>query len=89
MANSDIRRSYFLSGPKDLAAFYPWQSLDAVLSGADRMTVHVELGERANDLIWRIKKLGKKVGIAVNPPMQVGLLETDADVLAKGCGCRG
>src|SRR3954471_14346599 len=38
VANSDIRRSYFLSGPKDLAAFYPWQSLDAVLSGADRMT---------------------------------------------------
>ncbi|HEY0549747.1 MAG TPA: ribulose-phosphate 3-epimerase [Verrucomicrobiae bacterium] len=44
-------------------------------AGADRMTIHVELGERANDLIWQIKKLGKKVGIAVNPPTQISLLE--------------
>jgi len=44
-------------------------------AGADRMTIHVELGERANDLIWQIKKLGKKVGIAINPPTQIGLLE--------------
>ena len=44
-------------------------------AGADRMTVHVELGERANDLIWQIKKLGRKVGIAVNPPTQIGLVE--------------
>jgi len=44
-------------------------------AGADRMTIHVELGEWANDLIWQIKKLGKKVGIAINPPTQVGLVE--------------
>lgn len=44
-------------------------------AGADRMTVHVELGERVNDLIWRIRKLGKKVGIAVNPPTQISLVE--------------
>ena len=44
-------------------------------AGADRMTVHVELGERADALIWQIRKLGKKVGIAINPPTQIGLVE--------------
>jgi len=44
-------------------------------AGADRITIHVELGDRVNDLIWRIRKLGKKVGLAVNPPTQVGLVE--------------
>ena len=44
-------------------------------AGADRMTIHVELGDQANDLIWKIRKLGKKVGIAVNPPTQIGLVE--------------
>jgi len=44
-------------------------------AGADRITVHVELGEAVNDLIWRIRKLGKKVGLAVNPPTQIGLVE--------------
>ena len=44
-------------------------------AGADRMTIHVELGDRVNDLIWKIRKLGKKVGIAVNPPTQIGLVE--------------
>src|SRR6187431_977490 len=37
-------------------------------AGADRITVHVELGERVTSLIWSIKKLGLKVGLAVNPP---------------------
>src|ERR1044071_914526 len=44
-------------------------------AGADRMTVHVELGEAVNPLIWQIRKLGKKVGLAVNPPTQIGLVE--------------
>jgi ribulose-phosphate 3-epimerase len=44
-------------------------------AGADRMTVHVELGEVAHQLIWKIKALGKKVGIAINPPTQIGLVE--------------
>ena len=37
-------------------------------AGADRITVHVELGERVTPLIWSIRKLGMKVGLAVNPP---------------------
>jgi ribulose-phosphate 3-epimerase len=45
-------------------------------AGADRMTVHVELGESAvNQLMWKIKSLGKKVGLAVNPPTSVNLIE--------------
>jgi ribulose-phosphate 3-epimerase len=45
-------------------------------AGADRMTIHVELGEAAvNALIWKIKSLGKKVGIAVNPPTSVSHIE--------------
>ena len=44
-------------------------------AGADRMTIHVELGEMVEPLIWKIRKLGKKVGIAVNPPTQIGLVE--------------
>jgi ribulose-phosphate 3-epimerase len=37
-------------------------------AGADRLIVHVELGERVTPLIWNIRKLGLKVGLAVNPP---------------------
>lgn len=37
-------------------------------AGADRIIVHVELGERVTSLIWSIRKLGLKVGLAVNPP---------------------
>jgi ribulose-phosphate 3-epimerase len=44
-------------------------------AGADRMTVHVELGEVAHQLIWKIKALGKKVGIAINPLTPIGLME--------------
>src|SRR3954454_16168563 len=40
-----------------------------VRAGADSMTVHVELGpEKVDSLIWKIRSLGKKVGLAVNPP---------------------
>src|SRR5690349_3216643 len=44
-------------------------------AGADRITIHVELGDVANSLIWKIRKLGKKVGVAINPPTHIGLLE--------------
>jgi len=40
-------------------------------AGADQITVHVELGDRVTDLLWKIKKLGKKVGLAINPPTSV------------------
>jgi ribulose-phosphate 3-epimerase len=40
-------------------------------AGADEMIVHVELGEQVSALIWKIKSLGKKVGLAVNPPTAI------------------
>ncbi len=41
-------------------------------AGADGMTVHAELGrDKVDQLIWKIRSLGKKVGIAVNPPTQL------------------
>jgi ribulose-phosphate 3-epimerase len=40
-------------------------------AGADQIIIHVELGEQIESLIWKIKKLGKKVGLAVNPPTAI------------------
>jgi len=42
-----------------------------VKAGADQLTVHVELGEKVSPLLWKIKSLGKKVGLAVNPPTAI------------------
>ena len=44
-------------------------------AGADQITIHVELGEQVTPLIWKIKKLGKKVGLAINPPTSVALAQ--------------
>jgi ribulose-phosphate 3-epimerase len=40
-------------------------------AGAHQMNIHVELGQAVTSLIWRIKSLGKKVGLAVNPPTSI------------------
>jgi len=45
-------------------------------AGADQMTVHVELRDRVTPLLWKIKSLGKKVGLAVNPPTGMAQVET-------------
>ena len=44
-------------------------------AGADQITVHVELGPRVAQLLWQIKALGCKVGLAVNPPTTMSYLE--------------
>ncbi|HEU5397201.1 MAG TPA: ribulose-phosphate 3-epimerase [Verrucomicrobiae bacterium] len=44
-------------------------------AGADEMIVHVELGDRVEPLIWQIRKLGKKVGLAINPPTPISLVQ--------------
>jgi ribulose-phosphate 3-epimerase len=44
-------------------------------AGADRITVHVELGEQVTSLIWKIRSLGKKVGLAINPSTSMAALE--------------
>jgi ribulose-phosphate 3-epimerase len=43
-------------------------------AGADEIIIHVELGEQIPALIWKIKSLGKKVGLAVNPPTPISLV---------------
>jgi ribulose-phosphate 3-epimerase len=40
-------------------------------AGADHIIVHVELGDRVPALLWKIRSLGLKVGLAVNPPTAV------------------
>jgi ribulose-phosphate 3-epimerase len=42
-----------------------------VRAGADGLTVHVELHERVTPLLWKIRSLGKKVGLAINPPTNI------------------
>lgn len=44
-------------------------------AGADSMTIHVELDDRVDSLIWRIRALGKKVGLAINPPTPLSAVE--------------
>lgn len=44
-------------------------------AGADNITVHVELGEKVDSLIWKIRSLGKQVGLAINPPTNISAVE--------------
>ena len=40
-------------------------------AGADHIIVHVELGDRVTQLLWKIRSLGLKVGLAINPPTAI------------------
>jgi ribulose-phosphate 3-epimerase len=40
-------------------------------AGADEIVVHIELGERVTQLLWKIRSLGKKVGLSLNPPTAI------------------
>jgi ribulose-phosphate 3-epimerase len=40
-------------------------------AGANQMNVHVELGEGVTPLLWKIRSLGKKVGLVINPPTSI------------------
>jgi ribulose-phosphate 3-epimerase len=48
-------------------------------AGADQITVHVELGEQVNPLIWKIKSLGKKAGLSLSPPTPIALVQPFLD----------
>jgi len=48
-------------------------------AGADEMIIHVELDGQVEPLIWKIKNLGKKVGVAVNPPTPISLAQPFLD----------
>jgi len=47
-----------------------------VNAGADQISVHVELGETVTPLIWKIKSLGCKVGLAINPATPISLVRS-------------
>src|SRR6266513_456626 len=47
--------------------FEPFAAADA-----DQLIIHVELGDQVTPLIWKIKQLGKKVGLAINPLTDIG-----------------
>lgn len=40
-------------------------------AGASSITVHVELGSRVPQLLWKIKSLHCQVGLAINPPTAI------------------
>ena len=49
-------------------------------AGANQIIIHVELGESAIvPLIWKIRSLGRKVGLAVNPPTSIALAQPFLD----------
>ncbi len=48
-------------------------------AGADRITVHIELDGQVTPLIWKLRSLGKQVGLAINPPTAMASLEPYLD----------
>jgi ribulose-phosphate 3-epimerase len=48
-------------------------------AGANQINIHAELGDAVTPLIWKIKSLGKKVGLAVNPPTPISLVQPFLD----------
>jgi ribulose-phosphate 3-epimerase len=44
-------------------------------AGANQINIHVELGEAVTPLVWKIKSLGKRVGLAVNPPTSISMVQ--------------
>src|SRR2546430_1107725 len=44
-------------------------------AGASQMNIHVELGDALTPLMWKIKSLGKKVGLAINPPTSISMVK--------------
>ena len=48
-------------------------------AGADLITIHVELHQQVTPLIWKIKSLGKKVGLAINPPTAIAEVQPYLD----------
>src|SRR5258706_16437829 len=48
-------------------------------AGADEIIIHVELGEQVPALIWKIKSLGKKDALAINPPTAISEVQPHLD----------
>ena len=48
-------------------------------AGADQINIHVELGAQVTSLLWKIRSLGRKVGLAINPPTQISAVQPYLD----------
>lgn len=48
-------------------------------AGADQINVHIELADHVTALLWRIRSLGKKVGLAINPPTAISQVQPYLD----------
>jgi ribulose-phosphate 3-epimerase len=48
-------------------------------TGVDSLTIHVELGDRVTQLLWKIRSLGRKVGLAINPPTSISQVQPYLD----------
>ena len=44
-------------------------------AGANQVNIHVELGEAVTPVLWKIKSLGMRVGLAVNPPTSISMAQ--------------
>src|SRR5436190_1671871 len=44
-------------------------------AGANQINIHVELGDHVTPLLWKIRALGKKVGLAINPPTAISMVQ--------------
>src|SRR6266853_3527026 len=44
-------------------------------AGAHQMNIHVEVGDHVTPLLWKIKSLGKRVGLAINPPTSISMVQ--------------
>ncbi|HVY68424.1 MAG TPA: ribulose-phosphate 3-epimerase [Verrucomicrobiae bacterium] len=48
-------------------------------AGANSMTVHVELGDRVPQLLWKVRSLGVRAGLAINPSTPMSAVEPYLD----------
>jgi len=48
-------------------------------AGAQQIIIHVELGDRVGPLLWKIRALGLKVGLAINPPTSIAAVQPFLD----------
>src|SRR5262245_395312 len=46
---------------------------------ANQINIHAELGEHVTQLLWKIKSLGKKAGLAINPPTTIAMVQPYLD----------
>jgi ribulose-phosphate 3-epimerase len=44
-------------------------------AGVNQINIHVELGDQVTQLLWKIRSLGIKVGLAINPPTAIALVQ--------------